>query len=391
MSPSVQSYLSALHCPECEAYFATGKVQTYCVECQSPILARYDYQGVKEHTSPKIIRRRSNQGIWRWAELLPVQDPQKRITLGEGNTPLLNLKRIGEAIRLPNLMVKDESPNPTGTFKARGLACAVSKASELGLGEFVLPTAGNAGAALATYAARAGLKAHIYMPQDAPVTNQEEVRISGADLHLVPGSIREAAERASHESEGKAWFSMSTFKEPYRLEGKKTLGFELAEQLNWSLPDVIIYPTGGGTGLVGMWKAFDEMETLGWIGAHRPRMVSVQAAGCAPIVKAFTEHAQRTSTWEKARTIADGLRVPEVFADRLILRILRESHGTAVAVTDGEITEAQSKLGRQEGIFAAPEGAAPLAAAVKLAQDQWLSPRESIILFNTGSGLKYIH
>jgi threonine synthase len=288
------------------------------------------------------------------------------------------------------LYVKDESVNPTGSFKARGLCAAVSKALELGVRSFVIPTAGNAGGALAAYAARAGVEAHVFMPKDAPHSNILEVQSSGADLRLVDGLISDAARLASTEAAEKGWFDVSTFKEPYRVEGKKTMGLELAEQFSWELPDVILYPTGGGTGLVGMWKAFDELEQLGWIGPKRPRMVSVQAQGCAPIVKAFSEGKDRAEFWKNATTIASGLRVPAAFADRLILRAIRASRGTALTVSDEHILRTQDQLAREEGIFAAPEGAATLAALELLLVNQWVKPDESVVLYNTGSGLKYI-
>jgi threonine synthase len=326
--------------------------------------------------------------MWRWAELLPVRDPACRLTLGEGDTPLLRLERSARALGFDQLYLKDESLNPTGSFKARGLAAAVSKAVELGLGAFVIPTAGNAGGALAAYAALAGAEAHVFMPQDAPRVNQVEVRAAGADLRLVDGLINDAARLAAQEAAGAGWFDLSTFKEPYRVEGKKIMGYELAEAFGWRLPDVILYPTGGGTGLVGMWKAFTELETLGWIDSRRPRMISVQAEGCAPVARAFHSGSPRAEAWQNASTIAAGLRVPALFADRLILRALRESGGAAVTVSDAEILAAQQQLAREEGILAAPEGAATLAALPQLRG--LIRADESVVLFNTGSGLKTI-
>jgi threonine synthase len=329
-------------------------------------------------------------GIWRWADLLPVRDPTFQLNMGEGDTPLLPIPRIAADLGLKNVTVKDESNNPTGTFKARGLAVAVSRAVELGLREFVIPTAGNAGGALAVYAARAGLKAHVFMPTDAPTVNQLEVLAAGADLRLVEGLIDEAGRQAEIEAQSNDWFNVSTFKEPYRVEGKKTMGFELAEDFGWSLPDVIVYPTGGGTGLVGMWKAFEELDTLGWLDGGRPRFVAVQASGCAPIVRALDEGADHTRAWEDSATIAPGLRVPDVFADRLVLNALRQSEGTGVVVSDDEILEAQEELSSTEGILACPEGAATLAGMRRLVESGWLAPDERIVLFNTGSGLKYL-
>lgn len=330
-------------------------------------------------------------GMWRWHELLPVLSPENCVTLGEGDAALLHLPHLGKELGLSNLYVKDESTNPTGSFKARGLSAAVSKAKELGVEKVIIPTAGNAGGAMAAYAARSGLKAHIFMPQDTPQANIEESRMAGAQVVLVDGLISEAAGMAGEKARAEGWFDVSTFKEPYRLEGKKIMGYELAEAFNWTLPDVIIYPTGGGTGLVGMWKAFAELEELGWLDdAKRPRMVAVQAKGCAPVVKAFEAKAPFCDFWTNAHTIASGLRVPKSFADHLILQDLYDSHGAAVSVTDEAILAAQNQLGKLEGIFSAPEGAATLAALIKLLQQNWIKPDEKVVLFNTGSGLKYI-
>lgn len=389
MSQPHPSFLLNLRCPECNRTFDADHLQTICRDCQSPLEARYDLARARMELSREEFRMRP-RGLWRWAELLPVRAEQDRITLGEGDTPLLPVPRLGKSLGLEHLYVKDEAPNPTGSFKARGMAVAVSRALELGQRAFVVPTAGNAGGALAAYAARARAEAHVYMPEDAPRVNQAEVRDAGADLHLVSGLIGDAARQAAADGAGKGWFDVSTFKEPYRLEGKKTMGFELAEAFDWELPDVIFYPTGGGTGLVGMWKAFQELEDLGWISYRRPRMVSVQAAGCAPVVRAFQEGAERIRAWEGGQTLAAGLRVPAPFADRLILRVLHESGGTAVAVSDEEIVQAQIEMAHSEGILAAPEGAATLAAVRTLRRQGWIEERERVVLFNTGSGLKYI-
>jgi threonine synthase len=389
MTPNQKSYLIDLECPECHRHFNADEPQTFCPDCRSPLLARYDLPALRAALPREALNNRP-RGIWRWAELLPVRDARYRLTLGEGGTPLLAAPRIGNELGLENVFIKDESLNPTASFKARGLVMAVSRALELGLKEFVIPTAGNAGGALAAYAARGGAKAHVFMPQDAPHANQEEVRILNADLRLVDGLINDAARLAGIEAAQKGWFDVSTFKEPYRAEGKKTMGLELAEDFGWQLPDVIIYPTGGGTGLVGMWKAFAELEALGWIDSKRPRMVSVQAEGCAPIVRAFQQGSERAEVWQNASTIASGLRVPAAFADRLILQAIRESNGTALSVSDEEITHAQQRLAGLEGIFAAPEGAATLAALQVLKKTKWIKPAEKVILFNTGSGLKYV-
>ncbi len=378
-----------LECSACGTIFDAHLVQTFCVACQAPLLARYDLEHVRASLTREEISQRS-PGQWRWAELLPVFDAAQQVCLGEGDTPLLPMPRIGGELGLTRLYVKDEGVNPTGSFKARGLAVAVSKARELGLERLIIPTAGNAGGALAAYCARAGLRAQIIMPRDAPHTNVEECRAAGAEVVLVDGLISDAGRLAAERSRTQGWFDVSTFKEPYRLEGKKVMGYELAEAFGWRLPDVIVYPTGGGTGLVGMWKAFAELEDLGWLEeAARPRLVSVQAEGCAPVVRAMESGAEACTFWEQAQTIASGLRVPKSFADRLILRSLRESRGTALAVSDAAIRAAQRRLAEQEGVLAAPEGAATLAALEVLARRDWVRPDERIVLFNTGSGLKY--
>ena len=384
------SYLSHLVCSSCNLIFNPKQVQTYCPDCQAPLLAKYDLVSAKKHLDRDEIKRRL-PGMWRWKELLPVYDPEKIIYLGEGDTPLLPLKRLGKRIGLDNLYVKDESLNPTGSFKARGLAAAISKAKELGITKVIIPTAGNAGGAMAAYAARGGLEAYIFMPKDTPIANIEESRIAGATVILINGLISEAAGMAGDKARSDGWFDVSTFKEPYRAEGKKIMGYELAEAFNWKLPDVIIYPTGGGTGLVGMWKAFSELEALGWLeNKHRPRMVAVQAEGCAPVIKAFESNSPFCDFWLNAHTIASGLRVPKSFADQIILHDLKESNGNAVAVSDEAIITAQKKLASMEGIFAAPEGAATLAGLEKLIAQGWIKPEEKIVLFNTGTGLKYL-
>jgi threonine synthase len=384
------SFLLNLECSNCGKEFSPDQVQTFCTDCQSSLLARYDLATARDHIDRDAIRRRPS-GMWRWYELLPVKDPQNYVYLGEGDTALLEVPNLGKSLGLTNLFVKDESTNPTGSFKARGLAAAISKAKELGIEKVIIPTAGNAGGAMAAYAARANMKALIYMPEDTPRSNIEESRIAGAEVILVDGLISDAAKFAREKAQVEGWFDLSTFKEPYRVEGKKIMGYELAETFDWSLPDVIIYPTGGGTGLVGMWKAFAELETLGWLReSKKPRMVVVQAEGCAPVVRAFEAGATVCEFWPEAQTIASGLRVPKSFADSLILKDTYSSRGTAVAVSDEAILDSQKKLGNLEGIFAAPEGAATLAALEKLVQDKWVEPDERIVLFNTGSGLKYI-
>lgn len=384
------SYITELECSGCGEIYSFAEIHTFCPDCQSSLLARYDLEAVRSHIDRDEIRGRQGR-MWRWHELLPVKDPQNMVYLGEGDTALLQVPTLGKELGLSNLFVKDESSNPTGSFKARGLAAAISKAKELGIQKVIIPTAGNAGGAMAAYAARAQIRAMIYMPKDTPRANIEESRIAGAEVALVDGLISDAAGLAGEKARAEGWFDLSTFKEPYRTEGKKIMGYELAETFGWTLPDVIIYPTGGGTGLVGMWKAFEELEALGWLqNTKRPRMVAVQADGCAPVVKAFKAGADFCDFWTNAHTLASGLRVPKSFADALILEDLHESHGTAVAVSDASILDAQRKIGRMEGIFPAPEGAATLAALEILIQQKWVHPEERIVLFNTGSGLKYL-
>jgi len=384
------SLLVNLECSDCKTNYSPTEIHTFCPDCQAPLMAYYDLDTIRKTIDRDEIRHRQ-AGMWRWHELLPVYDPGNFVFLGEGDTPLLHLPNLGNALSLSNLFVKDESQNPTGSFKARGLAAAISKAKELGVKKVIIPTAGNAGGAMAAYAARANIQALIYMPNDTPRANIQESRMAGAEVILIEGLISEAAGMAGVRAKEEGWFDLSTFKEPYRVEGKKIMGYELAESLTWSLPEVIIYPTGGGTGLVGMWKAFQEMESLGWLRENRkPRMVAVQADGCAPVIKAFHEGSSFCDYWTDARTIASGLRVPKSFADAIVLNDLRESEGTAVAVSDAAILAAQAKLCRLEGIFAAPEGAATLAALEELIRQEWIDPHERVVLFNTGSGLKYL-
>ncbi|MCH8341956.1 MAG: threonine synthase [Chloroflexi bacterium] len=383
------STLTGLQCPECGEEFEADVVQTVCESCDSPLFARYDLAQTARALSRERVSARP-AGLWRWAELLPVRDPGKRFTLGEGDTPLLPLRRIGERLGLKRLYVKDEGVNPTGTFKARGMAVALSRAIELGTEEAVTPTAGNAGGALANYAARAGIPAHVYMPRDAPASNQAEVLAAGSDLQLVEGTIEDAGREAAAEARSRGWTNFSTFREPYRVEGKKTMGLELADDFGWELPEVVIYPTGGGTGLVGMWKAFEELEELGWVDSRRPRMVSVQSEACAPIVDAMRSGADRVVAAKSDPTRAPGLRVAKPYADRLILRAIRESGGSAVAVSEEQIAASEAELARAEGIFACPEGAATLAGLEKLVQSGEVEPDERVVLFNTGTGLKYL-
>ncbi len=383
------SYLSHLDCPECAKVHSADELQTVCSHCGSPLLARYDLSQAEARLDRDAMIVCSTD-MWRWGELLPVRDTACIVTLGEGGTPMLSTSRLAHQLGLEHLYVKDEGRNPTGTFKARGIAMAVSRAVELGMRGFVVPTAGNAGGALAAYAARAGLPAHVFMPADAPQSNQREVEMAGAHLHLVNGLISDAGRESAKMAKESSLFDVSTLKEPYRLEGKKTMGYEIALDLGWQLPDVILYPTGGGTGLIGIWKAIDEMTQLGWIArsAHRPRMVCVQAAGCAPMVKAFEEGRDRCEFFAGAQTIAAGLRVPKPLGDRLILRTLRESNGTAITVTDDEMIAARAQIAAAEGIQACLEGAATVAALRKLIASGWVKLDERVLCLNTGTGLK---
>ena len=327
--------------------------------------------------------------MWRYRELMPVRDEANLVSLGEGMTPLLRAERLGRAYGFERLFIKEEGLNPTGTFKARGMSAAVSRARELGLRSLAAPSAGNAAAALAAYGAKAGIETWVFMPADAPEINKIESAVCGARVFLVEGLISDAAKIVQQAGPKHGWFDFSTLKEPYRVEGKKTMGFELAEQFDWQLPDAIIYPTGGGTGMIGMWKAFEELEQLGWIGKERPKMISVQAAGCAPIVQALQEGKAESESWKEARTVAAGLRVPHPFADYLILRAIRESGGTAIAVSDDEILDCIREVARLEGLFVCPEGAAAVAAFKHLAARGYLRPEQRVVLFNTGSGIKY--
>jgi threonine synthase len=329
--------------------------------------------------------------MWRYRELLPVVEDQNVVSLGEGFTPILRFRKIGEGLGLENLYLKDESQIPTGSFKARGLAVAISKAKELGITKIVLPTAGNAGSAAAAYAARANIEAHVFAPKETPEANQKEIVAYGAQLHLVDGLISDAGRLVGEVKEKNGWFDVSTLKEPFRVEGKKTMGFELAEQFDWTLPDAIVFPTGGGTGVIGMWKAFGELESLGWVSDKKPKIFVVQSSGCAPLVRAFEEQRDESTFWQSASTIASGLCVPKAFADRLVLRVLRESNGGAVAVTDEEIMRSVKEVAQKEGILVCPEGGATLAALKHLKDKRLISEEETVVLFNTGSALKYMH
>ena len=382
-------HVKNLECSFCHREYEPGRLRNVCTECGKPLLVRYDLKRIaKFMTRQSLFARRAD--IWRYRELLPVRREDNIVTLGEGWTPLLHAKTLGESLGLSELYVKDESLNPTQSFKARGMSVAVSMAKELGAKKLAAPSAGNAGGALAAYCARARIGAYLLMPSDTPRANIIECEVAGAHVRLIEGLITDCGAEVARLKESEGWFEVSTLKEPYRVEGKKTLGYEIAEQLSWTLPDAIVYPTGGGTGLIGMWKAFDELQQLGWIGEKRPRMISVQAAGCAPIVRAFQKGDRFAEGFENAATVAAGLRVPKAIGDFLILDAIRESGGTAVAVTDEELIAGAKELARSEGIFASPEGGACVPALRQLLARGELKPDEKVVLFNTGSGIKYL-
>ena len=372
--------ISYLECTRCGERVAADRPQNVCPKDGGVLYARYDLASLKGKWRKDDLRGRV-ASLWRYAEVLPEAPP---VTIGEGFTPMLPSREF------PNVFIKDEGLNPTGSFKARGMATAVTMARHYGLKKLAVPSAGNAGGALAAYAAAAGIEAHIFMPKDVPLANRMESEYCGAKVTLVDGLISDCARMVAEQKEKEGWFDVSTLKEPFRVEGKKTMGYEVAEQLEWKLPDGIIYPTGGGVGLIGMWKAFEEMEQLGWIGAERPKMVTVQAAGCAPIVKAWEAEQNTSEMWAGAQTFAAGLRVPKAYADYLILDILKKSHGAAVAATDDEIFAAMRQWAADEGILAAPEGAASLVAYQKLRANGFFRTEDRVVLFNTGSAYKYL-
>ena len=378
-----------LECAACGLRHEARRLHNLCTECGKPLLVRYDLKGAAASLTKESLKGRGPD-LWRYREVLPVESDENIVTLGEGYTPLVHASQLGAQLGLKELYIKDEGQNPTQSFKARGMTAAVSMAKELGAQKLAVPSAGNAAGALAAYAARADLEAHIFMPRDTPRANVIECEQTGAQVTLMDGLITDCGAEVARRKDSEGWFDVSTLKEPYRIEGKKTMGYELAEQFDWELPDVIIYPTGGGTGLIGMWKAFDEMEQMGWIGSKRPRMVTVQASGCAPIVRAFEEGKRFADEFPNAQTTASGLRVPRAIGDFLILDALRASGGTAIAVTDEELIDATKEIGSAEGIFCAPEGAACLPALKKMLSDGSVKPNEGVVLFNTGSGVKYI-
>lgn len=383
------SYLTHLECPRCSRQHDADVLQNLC-GCGSPLLARYDLAAVKSKLAPGDLTGRP-ACLWRYHELLPVRDEQHVVSLGEGMTPLVPLPRLGESMGLPGLLMKDEGLIPTGTFKARGASVGVSRAAELGVRKIAMPTNGNAGAAWATYAARAGLGSLIVMPEDAPSITRAECAVAGAELFLVRGLIGDAGQMVGQAvaAAGGRYFEASTLKEPYRLEGKKTMGLELAEQLGWTCPDVILYPTGGGVGLIGIHKALKELQELGWIGAELPRLVAVQASGCAPIVRAFNEGSRSAEAWPNPHTVAFGITVAKALGDFLILDALYDTRGTAIAVDDADLLAEQRQCARTEGVFMCPEGAATLAAARQLRRNGWLRESEQVVVLNTGTGLIY--
>ena len=379
-------FLKHLECSACGLKHEWSRLQNLCRSCHKPLLAIVDLAAASRTLTRETLATRE-KSLWRYREVLPLPGDGEPVSLGEGGTPLLRARKFADDIEL---WIKDESLNPTQSFKARGMSVAVSMAKYLGATKLAAPSAGNAGGALAAYAARAGLEAQIFMPRDTPRANIIECRELGAHVTLIDGLITDCGAEIARRKEKEGWFDMSTLKEPYRVEGKKTLGYELAEQCNWQLPDVILYPTGGGTGLMGMWKAFDEMEALGWIGAKRPRMFAVQASGCAPIVRAFEAGEKTAAEFPNARTIASGLRVPKAIGDFLILKILRESNGGAITVDDEEIIRAAREVGSKEGLFVCPEGAACFAALASLCSAGKIKSGETVVIFNTGSGIKYL-
>jgi threonine synthase len=384
------SYFTHLECSvPCGAPILNPRERHHLCQCGAPLLARYDLAAARTWSRDSLVGRTPT--MWRYRELMPLFDGEEPVTLGEGFTPLIHARRLGAQVGLENLFVKDESLNPTNSFKARGQSAAVTRAKYLGATTLSVPSAGNAGNALAAYAACAGLHAKVFLPKDVKPPFERECVVYGADVTLVDGLITDAGRIAAERGAPLGWYDVSTLKEPYRIEGKKTMAYELAEQLGWKWPDWIIYPTGGGTGMVGMWKAFEELEQIGWMPkVRRPRMVSVQADGCAPIVRAFQQGTAKAATWEHASTIADGLRVPRAIGDFLILRAIRESGGTAVSVSDDSMIDGMIEIGSAEGVSAAPEGGAALAALKVLVEDGTIRPHDSVVLFNTGGALKYL-
>ena len=378
---------SKLGCSKCNQEYPSEQLRNLC-DCGAPLLVHYDLHGIRSTWKRNHLKSAVNS-MWRYAPVLPA-DAADAVTLSEGWTPLIRADALGAEIGARNVWIKDEGRNPTDSFKARGLCCAVTMARKLGAKKLAIPSAGNAAGALAAYAAAAGLEAHIFMPQDVPEANFLECGAFGADVRLIDGLISDCGRIVAERKAAEGWFEVSTLKEPYRIEGKKTMGYELAEQFDWEVPDAILYPCGGGVGLIGMWKAFAELEELGWIGTKRPKMISVQATGCAPITRAFENDAEASEFWKGAHTVASGLRVPKALGDFLVLRAVRESKGIAVSVSDEEMLDAGLLMSEKQGIFPAPEGGACLAAVKKLLANGFLKPDDRTVIFNTGSGYKYL-
>ena len=385
----MKSYLTHLECTYCGIELSADEPHRTCPDCGKVLYPHYDLKSASAALKREDLRDRP-PNMWRYFEVMPVLDEANVVTLGEGFTPIFKTNRLATDTGCSSLYIKDEGLNPTASFKARGLGAAVSKAKELGITRLTMPSAGNAAGAMTAYAAKAGMEAYVFMPKDAPEANRVEVEVTGANLELVDGFITDAGRISAQRAEELGLFDVSTLREPYRVEGKKTMGYEIAEQMGWTLPDVILYPTGGGTGIVGMWKAFSEMEAMGWIDGKRPKMFAVQSEGCAPIVRAFNEGTEFAEPWENPDTLAAGIRVPAAIGDYLILQSLRESGGGAITVSEDEILSDLRAVASLEGMFICPEGAAIVAALRKLLADGTLSPDESILLLNTGSGLKYL-
>ncbi|WP_059104291.1 threonine synthase [Shouchella shacheensis] len=381
------SFISNLYCPKCGNTFNTKEQHQLCT-CGAPLLVNYDLEGVKKNLSPEDLKERTNT-LWRYHELLPVEDEDNMVSLGEGMTPLVSLPQLGKDMSMKNLLMKDEGLIPTGTFKARGAAVGVSKAKEVGVKELAMPTNGNAGAAWALYASRAGLQSTVVMPDDAPKITRNEVASSGANLYLVNGLISDAGKIVGKAVKDHDLYDASTLKEPYRIEGKKTMGLEIAEQLNWKMPDVILYPTGGGVGLIGIYKALNELKEIGWVVGKLPRLVAVQATGCAPIVKAWEEGKSDSEFWNESETLAFGINVPKALGDFLVLDAIYKTDGCAIAIDDESMVQEQEKVARLEGSFVCPEGAAAFVATRRLREQGWIQEEETVVVLNTGAGIKY--
>jgi threonine synthase len=384
----VTSFATHLECSRCQEDFPVDQIQQVCKADGGPLLVRYDLRRVRDAVTRDALQARP-ETLWRYRELLPHEDPANAVTLGEQNTPLLDTPSLGEELGIPKLRVKDEGLLPTGTFKARGAAVGMTRASELDVEVLALPSAGNAGAAWAAYGARAGIRVIVVMPDRTPKVIVREASAYGGEVYTVAGSIADAGAVVKKVCADRGWYDASTLREPYRIEGKKTMGFELAEQLGWRVPDVIVYPTGGGVGLIGMWKAFEELRAIGWLDQKKPRFVAAQAGGCAPIVDAFSKGLEESRPWPDPTTFAAGIRVPKALGDFLVLRALRESGGTALAVSDDEIADAMELAGESEGVLLCPEGGCGLAVTRELRRSGWIAESDEVVIFNTGTGLKY--